>query len=38
MNILELKNIGLTYYSKNGETQALKNVNIKKYTATDKKV
>lgn len=26
MNILEFENIGLTYYSKNGETQALKNV------------
>lgn len=28
MNILELKNIGLTYYSKNGETLALDNVNF----------
>ena len=28
MNILEFKNIGLTYYSKNGETTALKNVNF----------
>ncbi len=28
MNILELKNIGLTYYSKNGETTALENVNF----------
>ena len=28
MNILELKKIGLTYYSKNGETTALKNVNF----------
>lgn len=28
MNILELKGIGLTYYSKNGETTALQNVNF----------
>lgn len=28
MNILELKNIGLTYYSKNGETTALNDVNF----------
>lgn len=28
MNILELKNISLTYYSKNGETLALDNVNF----------
>ena len=28
MNILELKNLGLTYYSKNGETLALDNVNF----------
>ena len=28
MNILELKNIGPTYYSKNGETLALDNVNF----------
>lgn len=28
MSILEFKHIGLTYYSKNGETTALKNVNF----------